>query len=487
MSALAHQAGRLGIAEPTRLSGPARSSTGCATPGPGARRRVRLVARWEIEKLAPGGEGLSRAGGQVGFARGVVPGDVLCVTEVEQRAGYQRALSFEVLSPGPERVAPDCEYHGRCGGCDFMQLSLEGQRAAKLALVREALVRTGSFREENLPPIDLVRGAPRGYRSRAQLQVTPSGEAGFSSARSHELVPARECLVCEPALSELIGFAVRLGEQGAWRGLSRLELRTSPVSPERLIRAVPSRGASRRAPAGFVTPEEALAEANVTLVVAGSKEDRALDQRWPLSEGVFLRAPATAFTQVNWEINRELVAAVVRGALARGAARFLDLYCGAGNFSLALAARGLAGLGLEGNAAAVHAARRGLAALTVGGGAQRDRAVAGASTAPGHVRFEVCDLATLSRSAFQRTVGREAFDLVLLDPPRSGAASLMSHLASLDCPHFALCACDPVTLARDLKTLTQAGLQLEELSVFDMFPETHHVEVLAWLTRVPRA
>ncbi len=449
---------------------------------------MRLVARWEIEKLVPGGEGLSRAGGQVGFARGVVPGDVLRVTQVEQRAGYQRALSFEVLSPGPERVAPDCEYHGRCGGCDFMQLSLEGQRAAKLALVREALVRTGGFREENLPPIGLVQGAPRGYRSRAQLQVTPSGEAGFSSSRSHELVPARECLVCEPTLSELIGFAVRLGEQGAWRGLSRLELRTSPVPPERLIRAVPSRGAPRRAPAGFKMPEEALAEANVTLVVAGSKEDRALDQRWPLFEGVFLRAPATAFTQVNWEINRELVAAVVCGALTRGAARFLDLYCGAGNFSLALAARGLVGLGLEGNAAAVHAARRGLAALTVGDeAAPRAGAVAGASTAPGHVRFEVCDLAALSRRAFQRTLGREAFDLVLLDPPRSGAAPLMRHLASLDCTHFALCACDPVTLARDLKTLTQAGLKLEELCAFDMFPETHHVEVLAWLTRAPRA
>ena len=184
------------------------------------------------------------------------------------------------------------------------------------------------------------------------------------------------------------------------------------------------------------------------------------DQRFPLPGGVELRVSGAVFTQVNWAVNQRLVQALLDGAEQRGVSTFCDLYCGAGNFSLPLLARGMSGVGIEGSKLSIAAAKR-------------------ASTEQGltRVRFIAGDV----KEALAKLPRADSFDLVLLDPPRSGAREVLPELIRRAPRHIAYCACDPVTLARDLRTLCDSGYILSSVSGFDMFPQTHHFETLAWL------
>jgi 23S rRNA (uracil1939-C5)-methyltransferase len=187
-------------------------------------------------------------------------------------------------------------------------------------------------------------------------------------------------------------------------------------------------------------------------------------QRFALPRGVEIEAPPGVFTQVNWPVNVAIVSAVVEGATRRGAARFCDAYAGAGNFALPLAHAGLEGVAVERDGRAVRAAK--VAAARQGLGERLVFREGDAGRA----------LADLAREG-------ERIDLVLLDPPRKGAAEAMSGVRRLAPPHVALCSCDPVTLARDVATLQVAGYRLDSVQGFDMFPHTHHLESLAWMSR----
>ncbi len=166
------------------------------------------------------------------------------------------------------------------------------------------------------------------------------------------------------------------------------------------------------------------------------------------------------FVQVNWAVNLELVSALVEGARERGIASFVELYAGAGNFTLPLLRAGLTGVAIEHAGASIRAARRAARAQ----GMSDDAFVAG--DAPRE----------LERRAKQKP------DLVLLDPPRTGAREAVKPLLALGPRFIAFCACDPVTLARDVKMLA-AAYALDSVTAFDMFPHTHHVETLLWLRR----
>ena len=161
-------------------------------------------------------------------------------------------------------------------------------------------------------------------------------------------------------------------------------------------------------------------------------------------------------------MNQRLVQALLDGAEQREVSTFCDLYCGAGNFSLPLFARGKSGVGIEGSKPAIAAAKRASAeqGLTL-------------------ARFIAGDV----KEALAKLPRTESFDLVLLDPPRSGAREVLPELIRRAPRHIAYCACDPVTLARDLRTLCDSGYVLSAVSGFDMFPQTHHFETLAWLSR----
>jgi 23S rRNA (uracil1939-C5)-methyltransferase len=198
-------------------------------------------------------------------------------------------------------------------------------------------------------------------------------------------------------------------------------------------------------------------------VAATERESQALSERRSLTNDVYVEIPADAFSQINVPVNRELVAAVVAGAQARGLTSFCDLFAGVGNFALPLARAGLTGVMVERTPSAVVAAQRAAAEQGI---AKLKARTADASRA----------LTDLVREG-------QRFDLVVLDPPREGAPDVVGGIPGLEPRAVAYVACDPVTLSRDLKPLVAAGLVIRSVQAFDMFPRTHHFETLVWLEK----
>jgi 23S rRNA (uracil1939-C5)-methyltransferase len=417
---------------------------------------------WQIDKLVPGGAGFVRlSNGQGAFAPGALPGERIHVEQAEDHGGYLQAKRWSLLEPSPDRVSPACPVQSRCGGCDLMTLSYPAQLQAKLGILHDALARTGRF--ETLPELSFVESdSPLAYRSRIRLHIA-GGRLGFFAPQSRELVEIPGCLVADTELDVALRTLRELIAPHApeLTLFSELELRVAPAGPRLALRLIP---VSRRLTGGARLIRALGGHFQVS--IAERAADAALDQRFPLPGGVELRAPASAFTQVNWRVNQRLVQALLDGATERAVLAFCDLYCGAGNFSLPLFARGLRGVGIEASKFAIAAAKR----------AASEQQLSSARFIAGDVRDA---LAKLPRA--------EHFDLVVLDPPRTGAREILPELIRRAPRHIAYCACDPVTLARDLRVLCDAGYALEQVKGFDMFPQTHHFETLVWLTKERRA
>ena len=416
-------------------------------------------SEWTVEKLVPGGAGFLRlANGLGAFVPGALPGERVRVEAAEHHRGYLRATRWHLLEPSPRRVQPVCPVQGSCGGCDLMTLDYPAQLTEKVGILRDALTRIGRF--EALPELAFIAAdEPLAYRSRIRLHVAADGRLGFFAAESRELVEVPGCPVAHPELERALVTLRSLTSQhrAELASFSELELRVAPAGPRLALRLVP---AGRRI--DHETPMLAALSQVFQVSIGERSSAPEHDQRFPLPGGVELRVSGPGFTQVNWAVNQRLVQALLDGAERREVSTFCDLYCGAGNFSLPLLARGLRGVGIEGSKSAIAAAKR-------------------ASTEQGltRARFIAGDV----KEAFAKLPLRESFDLVVLDPPRSGAREILPELISRAPRHIAYCACDPVTLARDLRTLCDSGYVLSALSGFDMFPQTHHFESLAWLAR----
>lgn len=430
---------------------------------PAAERRG-LPILVTIDKLVPGGAGFARLpDGRPAFVDGALPGDRVRVDAWSAKQGYVEATEFTLETPSAERVPPPCSIADACGGCDWMALPHAAQLRHKAALVVEALERTARIRLAE-PPEVVSAGEPLGYRLRVRLHVDERGQVGFFGRRTRALVEVSECSVAAPELRAPIA---------ALAGLDAIQRSTLGAHFAAIdLRAVPGDEVELELePRADMAPSGAAVDALVKLLalharigVGGGR--RAGLRRYELPGGGFLRVPGGGFTQVNWAVNAALVAAVVEGALRREVRSFVDLYAGVGNFSVPLARAGLRGAAVELERTAASALREAL----------REQALEGVEVLAGDV---AATLPRLSRK--RRGVG-----LALLDPPRSGAKDAVGPLAALEPKHVAYVACDPVTLARDLRGLLDAGFALEELRCFDMFPATHHVETLAWLVPAPR-
>ncbi|MEO8182068.1 MAG: hypothetical protein ABI895_24805 [Deltaproteobacteria bacterium] len=419
-------------------------------------------AELRVEKLIAEGNALGRlSDGRVVILQGAVPGDRVVLERVSEQKGLVRALGFRVTEPSPLRVAPHCPVFGDCGGCDWMMLSPADQRTHKLAVLREALLRTAKL-DLGERAIPLFAGpSATGYRRRVRLQVV-GGKIGFYARASHALVEPEYCAVSSAALNAGLRELRQLTRStpATLAGVQSVELRAGCDGKLSLF--------LERDEAGLgATPAlDSLRERFPCALGSAEAEAMALWQRFQLTPRTYLLAPPGCFTQVNWEVNRELIGRVSSGAQARGVRSFLDAHAGAGNFALPLLAEGMSGSAIECNRLAVLAARE---------AAQRQGLPADG--------FTIGDCAQVARELLRQ--GRR-FDLVLLDPPRAGVKHGLAELAALSAGWLAMCSCNPVTLARDLRALLDLGFELDEMAAFDMFPETHHLEVLVWL-RAPHS
>jgi 23S rRNA (uracil1939-C5)-methyltransferase len=384
-----------------------------------------------IERILPGGAGLAHAEGRTILVGLAAPGDHLRVRLEQRRGNVSFAKIVEILSPSPVRVLPPCPYFGRCGGCDFQQLSYEAQLASKVEIIRDCLRRIARIETSLEIPITPSPQDWR-YRSRAQWQHDSlTHSLGYFERGSHKVCDVLACPVLVPALQEtLMDLRARLKEGSL------------PGEVREFQSVAGDEGASL-----FPTLNGEQAR-EVTRHIAGEN----------------YHFSAAGFFQINHELLAPLVNAALSGAhgwTAHGE-KALDLYCGAGLFTLPLARRFTRVTGVEASAHAVAYARRNLS----------DAGLANASV----------QSATVSSWLKEHSPALAPVDFLLLDPPRTGAEDGAIHGILLLRPRrIAYVSCDPATLARDLKQLLNGGYHLDTIAAFDMFPQTHHVETVTHL------
>lgn len=402
--------------------------------------RVGAEVEATVERILPGGVGLAHAHGHTLFVSLAAPGDRVRVRVESVRARAAFASIEEIIEPSPQRVEPPCPYFGRCGGCDFQQLSYDAQLQAKVEIIRDSLRRVARVeppREIHITPSP----DPWRYRSRARWQHDPLRKLlGYYERGTHRVCDVVECPVAAPEVQERL---TRL------RGLMS-ENRLPDDAPE--FEAVAGDGGVSLAPA-----VEPLDEREQTRTIGGER----------------YRFDAGCFFQINHALLEPLVSEGLRDAEGETA---LDLYSGVGLFTLPLARRFARVVAVEANPAAARFARlnledAGLAnarveTSAVGEWLERDDA----RPALDHERLGQ-DEARLVRA-----------DFVLLDPPRAGAEpAAVRGIIALRPRHISYVSCDPATLARDLRAFTTEGYRLASVRAFDMFPQTHHVETVVHL------
>lgn len=383
------------------------------------------VLEVEVGQVAHGGSCVARHEGQVVFVRHALPGEHVRVQVTESAKRYLRADCIEVLAASADRVPPPCPYAGpgRCGGCDWQHASLAAQRELKAAVVHEQLLRLADL---DVPvTVEEVPGAPDGlgWRTRVRFAIDADDRAGFREYRSHRVVPVEHCAIAHPGIEAL------QVERGDWPGVREVTAVSSATTGEHLVEQAP--GPRSR---------EAVHE-------------EAAGRRW--------RVTGRGFWQVHPGGADALVTAVLDALDPRPGESALDLYAGVGLFSGALADRlGPGGWvsSIERERAAVADARRNLAGLPT-------------------VRVYQGDVgALLARLGLRRA------DLIVLDPPRTGAGrQVVDALARIHTRRLAYVACDPAALARDVAYFAVHGWRLTGLRAFDLFPMTHHVECVATL------
>ena len=404
------------------------------------------TATLRIDGFAHGGRGVARLDGKAVFVAGALPGELVEATITQDRRRFAEAEVLRVLEPAGGRVEPPCPYVPDCGGCDLQHATPGLQRDLKRRVVTEQLERLGGQVD---PPVAacLPVGPDLGYRANVQLHPDRDGRLGFHRARSHDVVPIERCLVAADAVNDVLAALPGAG------GAEGLAIRAARDGVALVILPGP----------GSLEVPDVPAAVHLSQPDGSTVALRGADVVHETIRGVDYAFGAGDFFQVNpsgaTAIVRTVMEAVgdVAGQLA------WDLYAGVGLLSIPLAKAGAEVVAVEASrSAARHAAANG-----------RDAEI---------------DLVVEATPVLEY-VRREAHtadppDLVVLDPPRDGAGSEVCRaLVDLGVPLVVYVACDPANLARDVRTLSTGGYRLAGAQPLDLFPMTHHVEVVATLVR----
>jgi 23S rRNA (uracil1939-C5)-methyltransferase len=431
--------------------------------------------------LLANGQAVGRSNGVVIFCFGPLPQERARVRITSNKPKYVVAEMVKLLDGSPYRVVPFCPAFGACGGCQVQHLAYSAQLAWKRDVIRNALGRIGGFTGVTVrEPVGMRN--PRSYRNKMSLVVEHTFQTptiGFYQQRSHDVVPIDACPIVAPQLSEYIARLnlARLNDTilPALAQTRHIVARTARATGQSVVTFTTekqSEAVERAGPAlmgqlpgsvGVVNSFD-LNSANAIMgrsqhVVAGEQDiEECLG-------GVRYRVSSESFFQVNVEIVDRIFAFMRPGLLK--SRQIVDLYCGAGTFTLFFAKAGSTVMGIEENPQAVAEAQ----------------VNANLNGLEGQVRFLAGRVEDAVRQHEVRQALRTA-QIVFLDPPRKGSDdATLRAIAESGVPNVWYLSCDPATLARDLKTLAANGYRLGVVQPFDMFPQTGHIETLATLYR----
>ena len=399
---------------------------------------------------------LSYLGGAVGrtsenlavFATGGLPGEQVVVEIEDVRRHYARGRVVEIHQPAAERTEPPCPYFGRCGGCQWQHMTYTAELRWKEEIVRRQLLRIGHLEDPPVQPI-IAAAHPWNYRNHARFSVDATGRLCFTRFQTRQLLPIEICHIMQPPI---VALMPRL--QGLLPGAHQIVVRCGSRTGQILI-APPLPVPTDEIPSGQPWYEEII-----------------LGQRYRVSAPSFFQVNTRVDerdlpTQIRapWLAERrglfsqaELLALLVLDRLAlTGRETVVDAYCGVGTFALLIAPRARRVIGIEEARCAIRDAEHNAAGF---------------------------DNVTFLCGRTEALLGQvpEKPDAVVVDPSRAGCApGVLDALASLRPRTIVYVSCDPATLARDLAGLQARGFVVDEIQPIDMFPRTHHIEVVSLL------
>lgn len=397
---------------------------------------VPLEGPVRIERYVAGGIGLGHdTDGRVVLVDEALPGDLVEVDVIEAKKGLIRGRIRSVFEEGPDRIAPPCpEVERGCGGCDLQHADPVAQIELKKGVVVDALRRIARIEGIAVEVVDQLQ--PLGYRTTLRCGVDQrTGRAGFRLARSHDVHAVDECLIAHPLARKII-------VEGRFVGAKEVTVRVGVGSGDRL--AVVSGAATHiEVPAGVVVVDgddpARVASAHYSEIVC--------DHRFRISAGSFFQARPDGAESLVRAVGRAL------DGFDPASDRLVDLYGGVGLF-------------------------------TGGLGARRAELVEVSPSATADARLNLAEFGTkVIRSTVEKWRPSSA-DAVVADPARSGLGrSGVAAITGTGAARVALVSCDPAAMARDVRLLVDAGYALRRVEMVDMFPQTHHVETVASLTR----
>jgi 23S rRNA (uracil1939-C5)-methyltransferase len=433
--------------------------------------------------LGSGGEGVGYYEGYVVFVDGALPGEVISARMIDCKKRHGWAELVEILEPSVDRVKPPCVFYEKCGGCQWMHLSYEKQLDVKRQKVIDAMQRIGKF--ENCP-VASCKPSPQSfrYRNKIQLPVREGKEGlalGLYARSSHDLIEVDHCLIhCEigqeayQVISKILKSSniVPYNPATGQGELRHLLIKSGVNTQEVMVVVVTNQAPSTTligiaehimAKVPFIKGVVHNRQAEASNVVLGSAY-QVLCGSGHITEHLghlsFKVSPASFF-QVNPAQAERLYSQALQGAKLTGDEIVLDAYCGVGTLSLFFAGHAKEVIGVESVAEAINDAKYN-AGLN---GIKNTTFVC----APAEKYIETLN----------------AVDVILLNPPRKGCElAFLQGIKRLAPEKILYISCDPATLARDLAYLRDFGYLVEGIQPFDMFPQTTHVECIAFMRRL---
>ena len=428
-----------------------------------------LIESLLIESLDQEGRGVARRDGKAVFIEGALPGETVNCSTYRKKPTYEVATLTGVLKESAMRVAPRCRYFGLCGGCSLQHLDARAQVAIKQRVLEDSLWHIGRVHPAQILPA--IYGPEWGYRHRARLavrHVPKKGGAlvGFHEKRSSYVADMESCEVLPGRFSVLLRPLRDLVNALSIRNrLPQIEIAAGEEADVLVLRVLEPLAA-----ADVERLRDFAGHHGVRLYLQPGgpetarplSDEHAAELYYTLPEfDLKIRFGPTDFTQVNHAVNRVLVRRALALLDPQPGERVADMFCGIGNFTLAIARRGAIAVGVDGSAELLRCAAANADAN-------------GLSAAASFVEMD------LYRPDGGRLAGLGRFDRMLLDPPRDGAVEVVKALPDDGPRRLVYVSCNPGTLARDAAVLTQArGYRLSAAGVVNMFPHTSHVESIA--------
>lgn len=442
------------------------------------------VFQLEVLDYTSEGLGVCKVDGRVIFVKSAVKGDLIDVKIVKMTKNVAFGIIVDVVKPSPNRMKPKCYVAKKCGGCQLWHMSYEEELEFKRKKVEDALTRIGKIDVNitNCIPSDLVER----YRNKAQYPfANENGQAiyGFYRNNSHDIVENNNCLIQTEKSNEIVAeikaflneFSIKAYSEDKHNGLVRnVYVRTGFKTGEILVTIVSRKNAlpkleilRARLLEKFPKIVGILLNINPekTNVILGEETQIIHGRDYILDElcGNEIKISMKSFYQVNRMSAEKLYEKAIEFADFKGTETVLDLYCGVGAITLAVAPKVEKIIGVE----------------------VVDEAINNANFNAENNNITNVEFICAESKQFVDKISAENIDVIIVDPPRKGLDSeTLDSMAEINPKKIVYVSCDPGTLARDIKLFVENGYKVTQSQAFDLFPRTSHVETVCLLSKL---